>query len=244
MARRWEAQAERWLRWARTPDFDAYWYYRDAFFDRLVPAPSGRTLEVGCGEGRVARDLRARGHTVVGVDSSPALVGHAVDADPEGAYVVADAASLPFPGASFDLVVAYNSLMDVDDLDGTLAEAVRVMTAGGRLCVCVTHPIGDAGHFEDSDPMAPFVIDGAYLGRRRRSEAHVEQDGLEMSFSGWAAPLEAYGRAFEAAGLLIEALREPVPAERAGGRHARWRRVPLFVHLRCRRVPGKGKLTA
>ena len=33
----WEERAEQWLAWARTPDFDSYWSYRDAFF-ALVPA--------------------------------------------------------------------------------------------------------------------------------------------------------------------------------------------------------------
>ena len=51
---------------------DVYWYYRDAFF-ALVP-PAGRvTLEVGFGEGRVSRDLVARGHRVTGVDVSRTL---------------------------------------------------------------------------------------------------------------------------------------------------------------------------
>ena len=54
-----EERAAGWLAWARTPGHDAYWTYRDAFFD-LVPAPGAATLEVGCGEGRVARDLVAR----------------------------------------------------------------------------------------------------------------------------------------------------------------------------------------
>jgi SAM-dependent methyltransferase len=72
----WEDQAENWLAWARTPGHDAYWYYRDALFP-LLPPPGRRTLEIGCGEGRVVRDLVARGHRVVGVDSSPTLLRHA-----------------------------------------------------------------------------------------------------------------------------------------------------------------------
>ena len=76
----WEDRAAQWLAWARTPDFDAYWSYRDAFF-ALVPAPAGgRTLEVGCGEGRVARDLTARGHRVTALDPSPALLRAAASA--------------------------------------------------------------------------------------------------------------------------------------------------------------------
>jgi SAM-dependent methyltransferase len=232
--RHFEAHAEPWVRWVRTPGHDAYWYFRDAFLDRL-PAPSGQALEVGCGEGRVTRDLRARGHAVVGVDVAPTLLRHAREADPGGAYLLADAAALPFPDASFDLVVAYNSLMDVDDLGAAVAEAARVLTAQGRLCACVTHPFGDVGRFAGREPDAPYLISGAYHGSRR-FEARVEHDGLGMTFSGWAHSLESYSRALEEAGLLVEALHEPRPAPEAGGRHARWSRVPLHLHLRCRRA--------
>lgn len=50
VAGEWDEETENWLRWARTPGFDAYWYYRDAFLDWIVPLPSGsrRTLEIGC----------------------------------------------------------------------------------------------------------------------------------------------------------------------------------------------------
>jgi SAM-dependent methyltransferase len=229
-----DARAGQWERWARMPGFDAYWYYRDAFFDRLVPAPAGSTLEVGCGEGRVARDLLARGHAVVAVDASPALVRSAREADARGVYLAADAVRLPLADASFDLVVAYNSLMDVGDLDAALAEISRVLKPDGRLCACVTHPIGDAGHFTGMEPGSPFAIDGTYLGVRRLDQ-RIEHDGLEMTFTGWCRPLEEYVRALRGAGLVVEALREPAPSRHAQGRHVRWRRVPLFLHLRCRR---------
>src|SRR6478736_6403733 len=71
-----EERAEGWLAWAGTPGHDAYWRYRDAFF-ALVPEPGAATLEVGCGEGRVARDLVARGHRMTGLDLSPTLLGAA-----------------------------------------------------------------------------------------------------------------------------------------------------------------------
>ena len=79
----WEDRASQWLAWARTPGHDAYWRYRDAFL-ALVPPPAGRTLEVGCGEGRVTRDLAARGHAVTALDASPTLVAAAAERDPEG----------------------------------------------------------------------------------------------------------------------------------------------------------------
>ncbi len=181
----WEAEAANWIAWARKPGHDDYWYYRDAFFDEIVPLPGRLTLELGCGEGRVARDLTARGHRVVGVDTSPTLLRHARDAHRGGAYVLCDARSLPFADQSFDLAVAYNSLMDVDGLDQAVREAARVLTPEGRLCMCVTHPMCDAGRFESREPDAPFIIGGNYLVRRR-FEGTFERDGLIMTFRGRA----------------------------------------------------------
>jgi hypothetical protein len=42
----WDPKTERWLRWARTPGFDAYWYCRGAFFDSIVPSCSATVAEV------------------------------------------------------------------------------------------------------------------------------------------------------------------------------------------------------
>ena len=40
-------------------------------------------------------------------------------------------------------MVAYNSLMDVADMPGAVAEAARVLQPGRPLCICVTHPTAD-----------------------------------------------------------------------------------------------------
>jgi SAM-dependent methyltransferase len=221
-----EERAQGWLAWARTPGFDAYWTYRDHFF-ALVPEPGAATLEVGCGEGRVARDLAERGHRVTGLDASPTLLRAAAEADPAGTYVVGVAEALPFDDASFDLVVAYNSLMDVEDMPAAVTESARVLRPGGRLCACVTHPMQDASSWDHDDPEAPLVVTEAYLERRRMSVS-IERDGLAFTFDGWCFPLEAYARALEDAGLLIEAMREP--ADPAGGR---WARLPMFLMWRA-----------
>src|ERR1700730_3972141 len=87
----WEREAENWVRWARKPGHDAYWVYSPAFFDEIVRPPGRQTLEVGCGEGRVARDLKPRGHRLMAIDNSPTLVRYAKQADRDGRYELADA---------------------------------------------------------------------------------------------------------------------------------------------------------
>ena len=239
---KWEAEAENWVRWARTPGFDAYWYYSPSFFDEIVPPPGPETLEIGCGEGRVTRDLRKRGHHVVAIDSSPTLLRYAKEADPDGRYELADAAALPFAAGTFDLVVAYNSLMDIADMPGAVKETARVLDTGGRLCISVTHPLNDAGSFVSNDPDAAFVIRDSYFGRRP-FDGHFERDGLQMTFHGWMYALEDYVRALEGAGFAIERLREPPASDEATTHRSpyrRWQRIPMFLQLRAvKRLAGQ-----
>jgi hypothetical protein len=59
---------------------------------------------------------------------------------------------------------------------------------------------------------------------------------LEITFRGWVYPLEAYGRALEDAGFVIEAMREPPATAAAVEREPserRWQRLPMFLFLRA-----------
>lgn len=229
----WEAHAAEWIRWARAPGHDSYWrFHRDAFF-RLVPPPGSHTLDLGCGEGRVARDLRDRGHRVTAVDPSPTLIHAAREADPEGTYLEASADALPFDDAMFDTIVAFMTLHDMDDLDGALRECARVLRPRGVLVAAIVHPINSAGRFESEAADSPFVIEGSYLDERSYADA-MERDGLRMTFHSRHRSLEAYSHALERVGLVIDALREPPAGERGSARNERWRRLPLFLHFRAR----------
>ena len=146
---------------------------------------------------------------------------------PASRYVVGLAEALPFDDGAFDLVVAYNSLMDVADMRGRRARG-RARPRARRPAVRVHH--------------ASAARRAARGTRRRRRAAVVARptsssagwtsrssaSGLAFTFAGWCYPLEAYTAALEAAGLLIEAIREP--ADPAGGR---WARVPMFLMWRA-----------
>ena len=82
-------------------------------------------------------------------------------------------------------------------------EAARVLGPGGRFCICVTHPLKDAGHFDGTEPDAPFTIRGSYLDSRVSAQT-FERDGLRMTFHSRSHPLEDYARALEGAGAGIE----------------------------------------
>ena len=87
----WEAEARNWIAWARRPGHDSYWQFHREIFLASLPPPPARVVDVGCGEGRVDRDLKALGYEVTGIDGSPTMVEAAREADPQGEYLVADA---------------------------------------------------------------------------------------------------------------------------------------------------------
>jgi len=230
----WEHQAAQWIAWARTPEHDSYWqFHRDAFLE-LVPPPSGPTLDLGCGEGRLSRDLHAIGHEVVSVDSSPTLISAAREVSPSIEFYVADAADLPFDDGSFVLVIAFMSLQDVDDLPAAVHESARVLSSGGRLCLAIVHPLSSAGAFAAREAAAPFVIDGSYLDTFEYAD-EVTRDGLEMTFASVPRPIQAYTDELTGASLLIEKMREiALPAHAfSDNESTRWARIPLFLHLRA-----------
>jgi SAM-dependent methyltransferase len=233
---RWEAQASHWIRWARAPGHDSYWqFHRDQFLD-LLPPPGRRTVDIGCGEGRLTRDLRQLKHHVIGIDASPSLVAAAREMDPSMHFCLADATALPLTDASADLAVAFMSLHDIEAMPAAIREVSRILEIGGRLCLAIVHPINSAGRFEQKTADARFFIKGDYLRTFYYADS-VERDGLAMTFHSQHRPLEAYFMALEKFGLLVEALREPSVPEHAIASEAsrRWQRVPLFLHLRARR---------
>jgi SAM-dependent methyltransferase len=238
MREAWEAHAADWAAWARTPDHDHFfWHYNLPRFLEIVPPAGDLTLDVGCGEGRVARALTELGHRVVGVDASPTLATLAATHDVPTVAMVGDAAALPLPDAATDQAVAFMSLLDVDDFDGAVHELGRVLRPGGVVCLATLHPICTTGDFVDDALDADFVVRHPY-GAPRRYVDQIERDGFAMEFHSMHRPLEAYTDALHEAGFVVDVLREPVPDEEAIAhfpRLGRQARVPWYLHLRASR---------
>jgi len=224
----WEAEARRWIAWARTPGHDSYWqFHRDVFLAGLPPPPAG-VVDLGCGEGRLPRDLQTRGYAVIGIDPSATLIEAAREGDPPGDYRIADAASVPLPDGSADLVTAFMSPQDIDDLDGAMREAARLLVPGGALRTATVHPINSGGHFASREPDAPFELRDPYFTERRYSDS-IERDGLPMTFTSVHRSLEALAGSILRAGLLIDHVVEVPDSTAPPG--SRWQRIPLFIHL-------------
>lgn len=104
----------------------------DAFADLVAGLGGGRVADVGCGPGRIAGHLRARGLDVVGVDLSPAMVAVARRAHPDLPLALGSLDALPLANASLDAVVAWYSFIHtpLDLLPAVFAELARVVAPG------------------------------------------------------------------------------------------------------------------
>lgn len=100
----------------------------------LLPA-RGSTLEVGSGSGRLSCYLAQRGFRTTSLDFSLAALRAAranyASAEVPGTCVAAEAAALPFPAESFDVVLSTGLLEHFEDPAPVVEEMVRVLRAGG-----------------------------------------------------------------------------------------------------------------
>lgn len=108
--------------------------------------PGERVLDVACGTGVVARlasqQVGSNG-SVTGLDVNPGMLAVARTATPPGMSIEwheADAKAMPFPNASFDIVLCQMGLQFMADKPAALGEMRRVLLPGGRLICNVPGP--------------------------------------------------------------------------------------------------------
>jgi len=103
--------------------------------EALAGAPGRRLADIGGGTGNYARALRDDGWDPVVIDREPAMLARAARKGLE--TIEADAQRLPVPDAAFDAAMLVSMLHHVEDQAAALAEARRVLRAGGRLALMV-----------------------------------------------------------------------------------------------------------
>jgi SAM-dependent methyltransferase len=120
---------------------DRHWWYRGRrriVCDELAQLPTGpslRVLDAGCGSGRLLDELRDYGH-VTGLDLNPDSVEIARRRGHED-VVQGPVEQLPWPDATFDLVISLDMVEHTADDRMTLRELGRVTKPGGHFLMTV-----------------------------------------------------------------------------------------------------------
>ena len=124
--------------------YDAYWRQADDTFDQERLAllakhvlPGEEVLEVDCGPGVLAAQMRDRGAHVVATDLSHVAVERARSKGIDCTQVDIDAEPLPFEDARFDMVVSNSAIEHRFDHGHAFDECVRVLRPGGRFILCL-----------------------------------------------------------------------------------------------------------
>ncbi len=168
----------------RNPVFPAE---ASAMLDLLREIPHGEALDAACGTGRQSLLLVGLGHTVIGVDRSPAMLEIARRELPGTDFREGLLQSLPVADDSVDLVVCSLALTHTENLLPPIREFARVLRPGGWIVLSDIHPMfialsGQAA-FRDREGNPSFV----------RNHRH------------WAS---SYFEAFQAASLKVERMVE------------------------------------
>ena len=137
-------------------------------------------LEIGCGNGRYLSALHERGHrgVVVGGDLSEGMLRTARPAF-DGPLLVSDAQTLPFAGASFDVVLAMHMLYHVPDRAQGLAEIRRVLRPNGTALVLTN----SEAHFRELDELLLACTRSTVEASRVRSRTSLTRFKSETAMA-------------------------------------------------------------
>jgi SAM-dependent methyltransferase len=123
----------------------------EALCEVIDPHAGERVLDIACGSGTAALVAARRYCEVTGIDYVPALIRRAKErASADDLYVnfeVGDAQSLPFPDASFDVVLSVYGVQFAPNQQKAAHEMLRVCRPGGRIGLATPVPEGWSGDF-------------------------------------------------------------------------------------------------
>jgi SAM-dependent methyltransferase len=172
-----------------------------------------RILDVGTGEGQVARLAAAQGSSLVaGIDPTANQVAVARQRGGGPVYARSGADALPFPDGAFDAVVACLVFEHIEAVDEAIDEVARVLRPGGRFAFFLNHPLLQTPHsgwIDDHvvDPPEQYWRIGPYL-----VEDHsVEEVEKDVFIPFIHRPMSRYVNAMAESGLVLRRMMEPAP---------------------------------
>jgi SAM-dependent methyltransferase len=194
-------------------------------------------LDVGCGEGQVARRVASLSARVIGVDPTAAQLDTATARGGGVAYVRGAAEALPFASGSFDAVVICLTLEHLDPFEPAVDEMARVLAIGGRFVCFLNHPLlqtPGSGWIDDHILGEQYWRVGPYLP----DDVAMEEVAPGVRLPFMHRPLSRYLNVMADCGLLVEHMDEPPPPPgflAQAPEYAAAATIPRLLALRARK---------
>jgi SAM-dependent methyltransferase len=199
-----------------------------------------RVLDIGCGEGQVARRVAGLGADVVGLDPTPSQIDAARARAGGPRYARARAEALPCRDDAFDAVVLCLALEHVEAFEVAIHEVARVLEPDGRFVLVLCHPLLQAprsGWIDDQTVGEHYWRIGAYLDDDIAVDTVAP--GVDLLFIH--RPLSRYIHVMGEAGLLVDDMDEPPPSAQlladAWESIPEAATIPRVLLVRARHVP-------
>jgi ubiquinone/menaquinone biosynthesis C-methylase UbiE len=195
-----------------------------------------KVLDLGCGDGQIARALAAQGSDVLGVDPTQLHIDIAIERGGGPRYLLGGATDIPADDNSYDAVVACLVFEHIDQMDEAMTEVARVLKPQGQFSFFLNHPLlqtPGSGWIDDHiiDPPEQYWRIGPYLVETESID-EVEKD-VYIRFIH--RPLSRYINALIANGMTLERMVEPSPPPGFLARapeYALAHTVPRLLYLR------------
>ncbi|ANP51709.1 SAM-dependent methyltransferase [Streptomyces griseochromogenes] len=185
----------------RQADLRPYWntnVARHPGILRAVPEDSDEALDVGCGDGLLARKLAGRVKRVVGIDKSPEMIacarGLAADS-PDLTFVEGDFLTADLPAEGYDFICSVTTIHHMD-FEAALIRMRELLRPGGTLVVVGLAREASLSEWAAMIAAAPIVRITKLLRRARGPE------GMPV-----AVPHMSYGQVRTAALRLLPGMR-------------------------------------
>jgi ubiquinone/menaquinone biosynthesis C-methylase UbiE len=152
----------------------------DAMLDAARVGKDARVLDMGCGPGMISEYIHdARAARVTGLDYSRTAIERAKERTKAKrdrlSFIEGNFDSLPFPPASFDVILSIDTLYMPNDLNATLASMRSILAPGGRMAAFYSHPFENSPEALEARP-----TDSTPLGKTLK-EAGLEYRAMDFS---------------------------------------------------------------
>jgi SAM-dependent methyltransferase len=201
-------------------------------------AGARRVLDIGCGEGQLARRAAKLGARVIGLDPTTAQIAVARERAGGPQYGLATAEHLPCRAGSFDAVVMCLVIEHLEPFEPSIREMARVLEPGGRCLLLLNHPLlqtPGSGWIDDQILGEQYWRVGPYL----RPDSTIEEVAPGVRLPFMHRPLSRYVHVMGEEGLLIEDMDEPPPPPgfiAEAWEYGEASTIPRLMLLRARRV--------